>query len=254
MKKLALTSLLAVFAVSGANAANVINGDPLYRPNEGRFYSVTSFESNTDFRDYVLGEEMGFGITDSVSVILNTSFSYDNPKNAESNTAWDYLSLGLSERYLNDGNWKGDIYGKVAQIYNTGHDFDTLRTDWYNWTVGTKFGYVATDCWTLAGTIEANYFTDDQSGFDFDAWGMKVGIEGLYALGMNWNVVAGLDYNFRISNNNTPWTLEQPMNAKMGVNYNLDSIMYFGAYVFKDVKSGFNEDPLGVGVKFGIDF
>lgn len=37
MKKLALTSLFAVFAVSGAHAANIIDGNPLYRPDQGRF-------------------------------------------------------------------------------------------------------------------------------------------------------------------------------------------------------------------------
>lgn len=39
MKKIALTSLLAMFAVSGANAA--INDNPLYRPMEGKFVSET---------------------------------------------------------------------------------------------------------------------------------------------------------------------------------------------------------------------
>ena len=42
MKKLALTSLLAMFAVSGANAANVIDGNPLYMPEQNHFYSVTT--------------------------------------------------------------------------------------------------------------------------------------------------------------------------------------------------------------------
>ena len=40
MKKLAFTSLLAVLAVSGAHAGNIIDGNPLYRPAEGRFYSI----------------------------------------------------------------------------------------------------------------------------------------------------------------------------------------------------------------------
>ena len=39
MKKIALTSLLSVFAVSGAYAANTIDGNPLYMPKAGHFYS-----------------------------------------------------------------------------------------------------------------------------------------------------------------------------------------------------------------------
>ncbi len=47
MKKLALTSMLAVFAVSGAHAANVIDNNPLYRPGQDRFYSVTTLGSHS---------------------------------------------------------------------------------------------------------------------------------------------------------------------------------------------------------------
>ena len=46
MKKLALTSLMAVFAVSAANAA-VINDNPLYRPMQGQAYSITGLESHS---------------------------------------------------------------------------------------------------------------------------------------------------------------------------------------------------------------
>ena len=47
MKKLALTSLLAVFAISGAHAANVIDGNPLYMPGQNHFYSVSTLGSHT---------------------------------------------------------------------------------------------------------------------------------------------------------------------------------------------------------------
>ena len=48
MKKIALTSLLAVFAAAGANAANVIDGNPLYKPRAGHFYSVTDLYSHSE--------------------------------------------------------------------------------------------------------------------------------------------------------------------------------------------------------------
>ena len=62
MKKLALTSLMAVFAVSGAHAANIIDGNPLYRPGEGHFYNnfaVTSHSENIE--DWKIAEEFGYG-------------------------------------------------------------------------------------------------------------------------------------------------------------------------------------------------
>ena len=55
MKKLALTSLLAFFAVSGAHAANIIDGNPLYRPGEGRFYSNFAVESHSEAIEDCLG-------------------------------------------------------------------------------------------------------------------------------------------------------------------------------------------------------
>ena len=69
MKKIALTSLLAVFAVSGANAANVIDGNPLYMPGQNHFYSVTDLYSHSENADsYVLAEEFGYGILDNLAV------------------------------------------------------------------------------------------------------------------------------------------------------------------------------------------
>ena len=49
MKKIALTSLLAVVAASAAHASiNVIDGNPLYMPMKGHFYSETSLSSDTN--------------------------------------------------------------------------------------------------------------------------------------------------------------------------------------------------------------
>ena len=53
MKKIALTSLLAVFTASGAMAANVIDGNPLYMPGQNHFYSVTNLSSHTESIPFV---------------------------------------------------------------------------------------------------------------------------------------------------------------------------------------------------------
>ena len=78
MKKIALTSLLAMFAVSGAQAAakNVMDGNPLYMPKAGHFFSETTLASQTEeTRDWTLGERFGFGVTDNFAIALQTSMS-----------------------------------------------------------------------------------------------------------------------------------------------------------------------------------
>lgn len=248
MKKLALTSLLAVFAVSGANAANVISGNPLYRPDTGHFYSVTSLDMDTDYENFALGEDFGYGISDKMSLFMNTTGSYDSSDTPIlGKYSWNNFLLGMSYRYLDQNEWKADFYGKVKQDYNSK---DTLETTWYNWTAGTKFGYVMSD-WTVAGTVEMNYLTDDQESFDYDAWAMKFGLEGQYSMDSNWNMVAGLDYT---ANMDDTYVIGNPLIAKLGVNYNMDATKYVGIYATRDLKADSSDDTYGMGVKFGIDF
>lgn len=249
MKKLALTSLAAMFAVSGANAANVIDGNPMYRPDKGHFYSETAFNTNTDFEHFGLGEEFGYGITENLSVFVNTSLSYDD--NTGEEFGWDYLSLGLSLRYLDQGAWKGDLYGKVRQNYFTGKNFEDIQTVEYVWTAGAKLGYVTSD-WTIAGKLDIDYTSDDVSAVDYDNWAMTLGLEGQYVLNSDWNIVAGLDYKFDVAGDDM--IDEEPWNAKLGVNYNFDETKYLGFYLTKNLAEDFDEDPLGFVVKFGIDF
>ena len=96
MKKLALTSLMAVLAMSGANAANIIDGNPLYRPGEGRFYSITGVESHTKAVDEVLlGEEFAYGISDDLAVVVGTTAGqadwFDSTNNALSRSAASFF-------------------------------------------------------------------------------------------------------------------------------------------------------------------
>ena len=110
MKKLVLTSLLAVFAATGANAA--INDNPMYRPDQGKFYSVTDLMSNTEYADtWVLNEKFGYGITDRASIYVSTALGegewFDTME-------WGMFEVGADYRLLDDMNWKVDAYGSYA--------------------------------------------------------------------------------------------------------------------------------------------
>ena len=120
MKKLALTSLLAVFAVSGAHAANVIDGNPLYMPKAGHAYSVTALESHTEpGRTWVLGEEFGYGISDKLAVIAGADFTERSVEKTFDTYAWDSFKLGAAFRALDMGAWKADLIGqyKANSLY-----------------------------------------------------------------------------------------------------------------------------------------
>ena len=248
MKKLALTSLLTLFAISSANAANISN--PLYHPTENHFYSQTSADMDTDLELYTINEEFGYGITDKLAVFLNTAGSYNSSDSADTKYSWDNMSLGLNYRVVDMNEWKADVYGKFQQIYDTS---DSLEVTWYKWTAGTKFGYMTND-WTIAMVAQADYISDDIDAYDFDAWGMKFGLIGQYVMDSNWNMIAGLDYDFSLTDDVYPDYVGNPLTAKLGVNYNMDASKYIGVYATKDLKSDFSDDPYGWGVKFGIDF
>ncbi|HOY47172.1 MAG TPA: hypothetical protein PLZ05_01030 [Alphaproteobacteria bacterium] len=248
MKKLVLTSFLAVLAVSAANAENINYGNPLYRPGANHFYSQTSLDMDTDYNYFKLGEEFGYGITNKLSAILKTAGSYDSSDTAIDKFSWDNMSLGLNYRYIDMGAWKADMYGSVQQSYNTHEDLETL---WYNWTAGLKFGYMTSD-WTVAMTAQADYLKDDVEDYNFDSWGMKLGLEGQYVMDKNWNMVAGLDYDFNLTND--IYYIDNPLVAKVGINYNMDSTKYVGIYATRDLKADSTNDLYGMGVKFGIDF
>ena len=155
MKKIALTSLLAVFAVSGAHAANVIDGNPLYLPAQNHFYSETSMETSTNNVDLVtFDEEFGYGITDRWAVNIDTSISEDD---WFKKTEWDSFGLGLTYRVADYTNWKFDVMGGygVGPVWDAHNGFLKGRflaksqTE-YLWTVGVRGGYT-TDDFTIAG-------------------------------------------------------------------------------------------------------
>lgn len=254
MKKLALTSLLAVFAVSGANAA-VINDNPLYRPGEGHFYSMTSVESHSEHTNaWALGEEFGYGITDRLAVELGTSVSEADWFDAAS---WNEFQLGLNYRALDYGNWKADVFGAYSLNPVWGNHVPFLDEDYttYTWTIGLRAGYVA-DCWTVAGHFAYDYVNTESFNWGDDGLHkLRAGLDGFLSLTSDWAVLAGVEYtgitNDEADNAGT-WT------GKLGVNYNIDESKFVAAYITGEMEHSTGDwefvDGFGFGVKFGIDF
>jgi len=269
MKKLLLTSLFAVGAMSAANAANVINDNPMYRPGEGNFYSVTSLETDTVFRGWGLGEELGYGITDQLSVYLLTSGSAYFAEVGDNEYAWSSLGLGASLRYLDHGNLKADAYGQGVMV----GVLDTFEANDYawNWTVGTKVGWVESD-WTVAGLVEANYLRGKEVAGKLEMFerlgALRLGMLGQYIFDSNWNitgsliytanayVAASIDFDGKEVFSGSEWFPEggNALDLKVGVNYNIDSNMYVGVYATRELIMDVDEKEFGLGAKFGIQF
>ena len=273
MKKLALTSLLAVFAVSGAHAANVIDGNPLYMPGQNHFYSVSTLGSHTgseESKTIVAGEEFGYGITDKLGVMVRTNlYEYDG----FDAYGWNDLTLGATYRVFEMGPWKADLIGAytVSPTWEYHSPFlDKGLTD-YTWTLGARGGFVASN-WTVAAHALFNYTNSESFNWNEDKGErgihtLTLGVDGQYVFDSNWSAVAGVEYlgvldkeykgipGAKIENAGT-WT------ATAGVNYNIDATKFVGAYVSADMnhQGGDKHDEwkvnngFGFGAKFGIDF
>ncbi len=258
MKKLALTSLLAVFAISGAHAANVIDGNPLYMPKAGHFYSVSTLASHSENADsWSLGEEFGYGVTDNLAINVETSISEDEGFDA---MGWDDMSFGAAFRLIDEGGWKADLlgeygFGPLWRDHMPHVSFlDKHATD-YAWTVGARGGYVGYG-WTVAGHVLFSYVGDET--FNWGDEGMHIwraGVDGQLLLDYNWNLVAGLEYmglSDDWAHNAGSWT------GTLGVNYNINPSAFVGAYIDTTVAHDTGdwefEDGVGFGFKFGIDF
>ncbi|MBR3510925.1 MAG: hypothetical protein IKN73_02585 [Alphaproteobacteria bacterium] len=286
MKKLALTSLLAIFTFSGAHAANVIDGNPLYMPKAGHFYSVTSLSSHTEGTPYTLGEEFGYGITDRIAVEVATSASENK---AFEQVLWNDLSLGATFRALDMGAWKLDLIGGYeagSNVFTGGGLYVHVKdgkpggdnlNEWfdkdltgYKWTAGVRGGYTA-GAFTLAGHALYNYYNSES--FNWGDKGMHVwelGLDGQYVIDSHWSILAGVEYT-GVTNDHAAYDdMEAPEKVKnagkwtgeLGVNYNIDATKFVGLYVNGALNHhegdnadewGWN-DGFGYGVKFGIDF
>lgn len=259
MKKIALTSLLAVFAVSGAYAANAIDGNPLYMPRAGHFYSETSLYSDSDHaEDWTLGEQFGFGITDKLAIDLKTNASEIESFDTGS---WNDLSFGLTARVFENRGWVADLYGRytVDPVWGDHKPFLDKGETFYGWTAGVRAGYM-TPRWTVAGFFDFTYVGDESFNWGDDGLhALRTGVAGQYVIDYNWNLVADLAY--------TGITDDGVKNAgtwegKFGVNYNIDATKYVGAWISGGMhhQGGDNMDEwefadgVGYGVKFGIEF
>jgi hypothetical protein len=248
MKRIFVSSVL-VLVVGTVHAGNIIDGNPLYSPSQGRFYNVlTPLEVNSKFDRFVMADEFGYGITDKLVVKAQTSGSYDSSDNPQfGKWSWNYLQAGLDWTVFDDGERQSDIYGSVMQVYNTRQHLETIA---YNWTLGAHVGRV-TDDWTLAGVVEIDYLNDDVDYQNSDAWAMTVGIQGQYIVNDKWNWVGELMFDFDLYDK---YYDGEQLRLKIGANYNIDVTKYVGFYVAKDVLHGFEHVPATIGVQFGIDF
>ncbi|MDR1361329.1 MAG: hypothetical protein LBJ18_03440 [Rickettsiales bacterium] len=264
MKKLILVSLLTVFAATAANAGNIINNNPLYRPDQGRFYSITGLEthSKADLKSWALNEEFGYGITKDLAVILGTSAStFEHNIKDKQGYSWDDFSIGLNYRVLNHSEWKADVFGtlKFGDVWGDHRPFLDKDDTTYLWTVGVRGGY-ATDQFTVAGHIAYDY--SNSEAFN---WGdkyllnhkVRLGLDGQYVLTDNWNLTAGAEYTGIVGETYGAKNLGITTGT-FGVNYNIDTTKFVGAYIGKEYAHATGEwepqDGFVWGAKFGIDF
>ncbi len=254
MKKVFLTSLLAVFAATGANAMT-INDNPLYRPDQGMFYSVTDLSSHSEDSDSLnLYEKFGYGITDRAAIYMSTDLS---EKDWFDLMSWDAFELGADYRLLDDMNWKVDAYASYALTpvwgdHETFLDKDHTR---YTWGIGVRAGYM-TELWTVAGHVEFNYLNIESFNWGDDGvHSILAGVDGFLKLDSNWALFAGAEYSGMLDDefkNAGVWT------GKVGMNYNIDDDMFVGAYLSGEMghRTGDWEvaDGFGFGLKFGAQF
>jgi len=264
MKKIALTSLLAVFAVSGANAAakNVMDGNPLYMPKAGHFFSETTLGSETkDSRDWTLGERFGLGITDNFAIALKTSMS---EVGGFENFAWNEIGLDMAYRFVGEGAWKVDLIGayEVGPMRAYHHNFADEDLTTYVWTAGVRTGYVNKD-WSLMAHANFMYANSESFNwaYDDDMWAnhiLNIGFGGFWKMSDYWSGVVTADYYKILDHYGEPeaagyWDLTA------GLNLNIDATKYIGAYITKEInhvgKGDWEaQDGVGFGAKFGIDF
>ena len=259
MKKIALTSLLAVFAAAGANAANVIDGNPLYMPTKGNFYSVTDLSSHSENTNmFVLGEEFGYGVTDKLAISVKTAVMEDEEFD---NTAWGDMTFDAKYRVLDRGAWKLDLIGAygVNPVWGDHRPFLEEDDTGYTWTAGVRGGY-ATAQWTVAGHVLYTY--GNTESFNWGDEGLHkwiAGVDGQYVIDRNWNLTAGAEYT---GITNDGFKNAGTWEGYLGVNYNIDATKFVGAYVSAGMDHHGGDaadewdwaDGFGYGLKFGIQF
>lgn len=161
-KTLSLAVIAAVFAAP-AFAANLEN--PLYIPKKGDFYSKTGVgvmgkitddtpaqiakghDGESEFPILRINEDLGYGITDALSVYAQLGYTYNDDINRK---GLHNGRLGLNYRVLSDaGQLAWDVYadahlGGLSKMTGTfadnGFTYDNYGTGQYGVYVGTKIG------------------------------------------------------------------------------------------------------------------
>lgn len=260
MKKIVLTSLLAVFAVSTAQAANVINDNPLYRPDAGKFYSVTELSSHSeDTNKWTLGEKFGYGVTDRLAVSLGTSVSESDWFD---HMGWNEFELGVNYRALDMGNWKADAYGayELTPVWGDHRPFLDEEDTWYTWKAGVRAGY-QTQMWTVAGHVEFNYGNTESFNWGDDGMHtLSAGVDGFLSLTSDWALMAGVEYTGVLDDEigNIDVKDAGRWDGRIGVNYNVSDTSFVGAYISSEMEHSTGDwefvDGFGFGLKFGAQF
>lgn len=277
MKKLALTSLIAMFAFTGAHAANVIDGNPLYMPKAGHFYSETGLSSHTNNVDQIgLKESVGYGITNRLAFAGAVS-GYE--EDWFDSYIWNTAELNMTVRAYDSKDWKLDLMGGyvagdtgvslmgingglIYKFPGNGTEYFDKDATFYTWTAGVRGGYTTGD-FTIAGHFNMLYLNEESFAWNNKdkslAHLLNFGVNTQLVLNKNWSVLAGAEY----------WTDYEDYHHKVGMweltfgaNYNIDATKYVGAYITKlvdhtgAIEEGTWEfvDGFGMGVKFGIDF
>ncbi len=265
MKKIALTSLLAVFTAVSANAANVINNNPLYRPMAGHFFDVVGIESHSEHTDtWGVYNTLGYGFTDHLMATVSVDAAEADWFDA---SAWGATSVGLNYRALDLTNWKADVFGSYTVSPTWAYHEEFLDKDLteYTWTAGVQGGFTNGE-WTVAGHVALDYLNSESFN-----WGdeglhiLRAGVDAQWVLDSDWNLTAGVEYAGVLDDedyihNAGSWT------GEFGINYNLDETKFIGLYVDGTVAHGkpvaplYNtgdwefQDGFGFGAKFGIEF
>lgn len=254
MNKFILTSILAVAAVSGANAAT-INNNPLYRPEAGQGYNVLDIKSHSEnISGWAAATEFGYGFTDKLAVKVATDAWMDD---GFDHTAWGAFGVEADYRVLDDVNWKADVYAGygLSPVWGDHRPFLDEDDTSYAWTIGARAGYVA-DIWTVAGHVAFEYGNTESFNWgDEGAHKIIAGLDAQLLLDEQFNLTAGVEY--------TGYTDDWAEDAGhwtgiFGVNYNLDMDKYIGLFVTADLDHSTGdwefEDGFGFGAKFGIQF
>lgn len=262
MKKIALTSLLAVVATGAAHASvHVMDGNPLYMPRAGHFYSETSLASSTDnAENWKLGESFGVGIIDRLAINMRTSLAEEGSFDV---FGFQDFSLGATFRIIGRGNWRLDVLGSYnvdgwLYAYDEATD-DTAFMDKdmlnYTWRAGVRGGYTNAR-FTVAGHLMLDYENKESFNWGEDGFHrVALGVDGQLLITRDWNFVGGLEYSGLVDEGakNTG-----ELKGYFGANYNITPSSYVGAYVSGEMSHESGawkwQNGMGFGVKFGVDF